>query len=113
MLALLRSRVFALVVPMLVPLLAQSASSASFTAQVIGAVTSQSVVATINVADRDVGKQGSIYLGALVQGQWYLNDGFRWLPLDAGPLPVYSNGVLANRKIIMASSADLSGYLGV
>jgi hypothetical protein len=94
----------------------QAASSSQVfdvTAIASGGTAALTLDLNLKVATVDIGKRGSIYLGALVPvsastGIWFLNNGSGWFPLSDGGIPAYFTGLLPESQlfsILRASDA--------
>jgi protocatechuate 3,4-dioxygenase beta subunit len=80
-------------------------------AQNEGSASVPTLVADMNVASSDVGRSGEIYVAADVHGDWYFNNGSRWVYV-ADPLkgfPAFYRGTLAaSHRLNIVSGMDTS-----
>lgn len=91
---------------------ALAAGSPSFAALASGTTGNQTLTATINIADADLGQNGNYYLGFTLGQQWIFHNGSGWVLFTAGTVPVYAAAALANRSIEVVRNADLTTLVG-
>lgn len=84
----------------------------TFAGSASGNSSGLTLLANLQVATLDAGRQGNFYVGKLLNGQWQLYTGSGWVPYTGGALPVYASGPLASRSIQVFSNANLSGESG-
>lgn len=89
-----------------------AAQAPAFSITASGSTNNLSLIANINVADADVGKNGNVYLAFLYQQQAFFNNGSQWLAYSGGNVPVYSSGALSSRSIDVIRNADMSMLVG-
>lgn len=72
-----------------------------------------SLSAVLNVATEDVGKNGQLFLVAVVGSSLFAHNGATWLPLT-GAIPAWRSGVLtASTTIPVFTNIDVRGLKGV
>lgn len=89
-----------------------AAANAAFTATTNNVANQLELTANIAIAESDRGKAGNIYIGALVGQQWYFLSGGNWVAWQAGAIPVYRQGALADAAVVLSGGSDLSGLIG-
>ncbi len=76
-----------------------------------GTATVPTVVADMSVASSDVGRSGEIYVAADVHGDWYFNNGSRWVyvaePTKGFP-SFYRGALAASHRLDIVSGMDTS-----
>lgn len=84
-------------------------------ASVTGPLTSQTISDSITMAGNDLGKQGSVFVAAFVQGQLFGMDSSgawaAWNGINAD-FPAYSSGTLQTTSVTFAKAMDVSGLVG-
>jgi hypothetical protein len=78
-----------------------------------GFSTNLTLTANVQAAPADVGRNGALYVGAVVNGGFFFlkSDG-SWNAWQGGPIPVYQTAVLGTHAIPVVTRADLSGLPG-
>ena len=92
---------------------ASAAPTPTFRATATGTVGNLTIAASMEVADADAGKNGSVYLLAKFSGGWYAHNGTSWALWRSGPVPAHSTGTLTNRSIEVARDANASSLAGM
>lgn len=89
-----------------------AAANAAFTVTTNNVANQLDLTANVTIAESDRGKAGNIYIGALVGQQWYFLSGGNWVPWQAGAIPIYRQGALADAAVALSGGSDLSGLIG-
>lgn len=84
----------------------------SFTATNSGTSASLSLTANVQVATVDAGRNGSIYVGRLQNGQWFLYNGSAWVSYTGGSIPPYFTGSLATTQIPLYNAQNVQSMSG-
>lgn len=90
----------------------QAATTASFSAIAGGTTDNLSMSATVNLADADVGRRGSYYLGFTYQKVWFFHNGQGWVEYTGGTIPTFAAGTLSSGTATVLNNMDLSERIG-
>lgn len=90
------------------------ATGFSITSLPNGFSTNLTLSADVQVAAADVGKQGALYVGALVGNQLFFMDGGGiWHAWSGGAIPTYFTGLLGSHSVPIVSHANVSSLGGL
>lgn len=84
----------------------------NFTGSASGSSSGLTLVANIQVATADNGKNGKIYVGRLMNNQWTLHNGSGWVAYNGGAVPAYASGALSSRQIQIFSNENVQSMAG-
>lgn len=80
-----------------------------------GLTANQTVSANVTIAAADVGRAGSFYVVALLNGSVYANNGSAWVLWSGGTLPTYStlSAFASSHVLPILQNANLGGLRGL
>lgn len=83
-----------------------------FTGSASGTSASLMLVANVQIATADAGKNGNFYVGRLKNGQWYLHNGSGWVAFTGGAIAPYASGALNSRQIQIFNNENVQSMAG-